>query len=70
MRLTVDRAWQLPWLRLHLAARELLDVPTSSQHWPDAKLALIELARLSRAELRARLAACYGEVALLARGCI
>ena len=48
MPLTPDRSWLLPWVRLHLVARELLDVPTSSTDWPEAKAALVELAKLAR----------------------
>jgi hypothetical protein len=41
-----DTAWQLPWLRLHLTARALLNIPASSYAWPAAKLALEECAKL------------------------
>jgi len=54
--LTANRSWQLPWLRLHLAARELLNVPASSPDWPEAKAALVELATIART---VRAAGCF-----------
>jgi hypothetical protein len=49
---TMDRlretAWQLPWLRLHLTARELLSIPASSYAWPAAKRALAQCVELRR----------------------
>jgi hypothetical protein len=41
-----DTAWQLPWLRLHLTARDLLKIPVTSYAWPAAKRALEECAKL------------------------
>ena len=43
-----ESAWQLPWLRLHLTARDLLEIPASSYAWPAAKRALEECAELRR----------------------
>jgi hypothetical protein len=43
-----DTAWQLPWLRLHLTARDLLKIPAGSYAWPAAKRALEECAKLRR----------------------
>jgi len=43
-----ETAWQLPWLRLHLTARDLLKIPASSYAWPAAKRALEECAGLRR----------------------
>jgi len=41
-----ETAWQLPWLRLHLTARDLLRIPPSSYAWPAAKRALAQCAEL------------------------
>lgn len=41
--------WQLPWLRLHVIARELLGVPTHSAAWPHAVRELMRCATLRRA---------------------
>ena len=43
-----ETAWQLPWLRLHLTARDLLSVPASSYAWPAAKRALVQCVELRR----------------------
>jgi len=41
-----ETAWQLPWLRLHLTARDLLRITPSSYAWPAAKRALAQCAEL------------------------
>ena len=41
-----ETAWQLPWLRLHLTARDLLKIPASSYAWPAARRALEECSKL------------------------
>jgi hypothetical protein len=43
-----EHAWQLPWLRLGLTARDLLKIPVGSYAWPAAKRALEECAELRR----------------------
>ena len=43
-----ETAWVLPWLRLHLTARDLLRIPPTSYAWPAAKRALEECAELRR----------------------
>jgi len=43
-----ETAWQLPWLRLHLTARDLLSIPASSYAWPAAKRALAQCVELRR----------------------
>ena len=48
------RAWQLPWLRLHLAARELLTVSPADPDWPEVKRELVRCAELRRAAKSAR----------------
>jgi hypothetical protein len=45
--------WQLPWLRLHLLARELLAVPASAPEWPEVKRELVRCAELRRALIQA-----------------
>ena len=46
-------SWQLPWLRLHLAVRELLKESPASPDWPEVK----RESRAVRAELRRTLIA-------------
>jgi hypothetical protein len=48
-----ETAWQLPWLRLHLTARDLLKIPASSHAWPAAKRALQECAELRQCMIEA-----------------
>ena len=48
-----ETAWQLPWLRLHLTARELLRIPTRSYAGPAAKRALEQCAELRRRMIEA-----------------
>ena len=43
-----ETAWQLPWLRLGLTTRDLLQIPAGSYAWPAAKLALEQCAELRR----------------------
>ena len=44
--LTAERSWQLPWLLIHLTARDLHKIPVGSYAWPAAKRALEECAQL------------------------
>jgi hypothetical protein len=46
-----DRAWQLPWLRLHFFMRDVLATPWAS--WPIVKLELARCAELRRAMIQA-----------------
>ena len=46
-------SWQLPWLRLHLAARELLKTSPADPDWPKVKRTLADCADLRRAIIAA-----------------
>jgi hypothetical protein len=46
-----DRAWQLPWLRLHLFMRDVLATPWGKD-WPIVKLELARCAELRRAMIQ------------------
>jgi hypothetical protein len=46
-------SWQLEWLRLHLAARELLATSPASPDWPEVKRELVRCAELRRALIAA-----------------
>ena len=46
-------SWRLPWLRLHLAARELLKTSPAAPDWPEVKRELAHCADLRRAIVRA-----------------
>jgi hypothetical protein len=47
-----DRAWQLPWLRLHLFMRDVLATPWGKD-WPIVKRELARCAELRRAMTQA-----------------
>ena len=47
-----DRAWQLPWLRLHLVMRDVLATPWGKD-WPIVKRELARCAELRRAMIQA-----------------
>jgi hypothetical protein len=49
----MERLVALPWLRLHLAARELLETSLASPDWPEVKRELVRCADLARALTRA-----------------
>ena len=42
-------SWQLSWLRLHLAVRELLKESPASTDWPEVKRELVRCADLRHA---------------------
>lgn len=46
-------AWHLPWLRLHLAARELLKASPASSDGPAVKRELVRCPELRRALIAA-----------------
>jgi len=51
-RCRANRAWQLPWLRLHLLTRALLATPAGGD-WPIVKRELLRCAELRRAIMQA-----------------
>jgi hypothetical protein len=52
MPVPANRAWQLPWLRLHLLMRDVLATPWGKD-WPIEKRELARCAELRQAMIRA-----------------